>query len=484
MSLSVFAAAADSPERVALVTDHQTLTFTDLAERVRPVVGWLRSCGLAGDAPVALLAHNDLATIETLHALIALGTPVLLLHPRLTAAERDAVVAAVAPAGVVDRAEIVVDRAETAADRAPDPAPPPDDERPLAIVQTSGTSGRPKGVVLSRRAFAASARASAANLRWHDDDRWLLPLPVGHVGGLSIVTRCLLARRAVVLAPGTDPRTLLDSVRRHRVTLLSLVPTVLKRILDLDPPAPPPDHLRAVLLGGAASSPALLERAADDGWPILTTYGLTEACSQVTTQPYGTTQRGERGSGPPLPGTEIRIDDDAILVRGPTLLSRYLVPDDTGAARAVDPLLEGGWLATGDRGRLDHRGNLHVLGRRGDRIITGGENVDPVEVEQALERLPGVRQACVFGVPDEEWGEVVCAAVTVGEEAAGDASGEAAERPESLDDRVAGLREVLAPFKVPRRIAVLEALPVNATGKVDRADTARRAAPLLRPVRG
>jgi len=480
VSLSVIAAAADSPDRVALVTGDRTFTFAELADRVRRVVDGLRSRGLAGEAPVGLVAHNDLPTLEVVHALLALGTPVLLLHPRLTDAERDAVVAAVAPAGVVDPARSGRgDPVPADAPWEPDPAPPPDDERPLAIVQTSGTSGRPKGVVLSRRAFAASARASAANLGWQDDDRWLLPLPVAHVGGLSIVTRCLLARRAVVLAPGMEPRPLMDSVERHRVTLLSLVPTVLKRILDLDPPAPPPDYLRAVLLGGAAAYTALLERAADHGWPVLTTYGLSEACSQVTTQPYGTPQRGELGSGPPLPGTEIRIDDDdAILVRGPTLLSRYLITDDSGATRAVDPLTTGGWLATGDHGRLDQAGNLHILGRRGDRIISGGENVDPVEVEHALERLPGVRQACVFGIPDEEWGEVVCAAVVAGEAAGGEAGAEA------LADRIAGLREVLAPFKVPRRIAVLDALPLNATGKVDRAETARQAAPLLRPVRG
>jgi O-succinylbenzoic acid--CoA ligase len=226
----------------------------------------------------------------------------------------------------------------------------------------------------------------------------------------------------------------------------------------------------------------LLERAADHGWPVLTTYGLTEACSQVTTQPYGTTQRGELGAGPPLPGTEIRIDDDeAILVRGPTLLSRYLITDHGGATRPVDPLSAGGWLSTGDYGRLDERGNLHVLGRRGDRIISGGENVDPVEVEQALEGVASVRQACVFGIPDEEWGEVVCAAVVPGDRTP---TGHESAWEGSLLQQIAELRNVLAPFKVPRRVAILPVLPLNATGKVDRAETARQAASLLRPVRG
>lgn len=475
MSLSVFVAAAEAPDRVALVAGHTTLTYAELVQGVRGAVAWLRNRGLDGEEPVALVAGNDLPTLEMVHALIALGTPALLLHPRLTAPERASLLEAAGRAAVVDPDwRRAVPRDAGAAPHsspspaagspdAADPPPPAAPERPLAIVHTSGTSGRPRGVVLSRRAFAASAAASASNLGWREDDRWLLPLPVAHVGGLSIVTRCLLARRTVVLTDDPRPEPLLDTVRRHRVTLLSLVPTVLARILDRDPPPPPPDHLRAVLLGGAAASPALLERAADAGWPVLTTYGQTEACSQATTQPLGTVNRGELGSGPPLPGVELRVGADAaIQLRGPTLFSGYLPAADRS------PFLEGGWFQTGDRGRLDDAGNLHVLGRRTDRIITGGENVDPVEVEQVLERLPGVGAACVFGVPDDEWGEVVCAAIVVG------GSRAAAER--EILEAVRALEAVLAPFKWPRRVAFLESLPLNATGKVDRRATARLAA--------
>jgi O-succinylbenzoic acid--CoA ligase len=461
VGLSVFAAAAEAPDRLALLADDLALSWAGLAQRVARRVEGLRARSLDGPGPVALTAANDVETFITIHALIALGTPALLLHPRLTDGERRALLEA---AGREDR---VVTGAPGAPTHGPAPAPPPADERPLAIIHTSGTSGSAKGVVLSRRAFAASAEASAANLGWEDDDRWLLPLPLAHVGGLSILTRCLLARRAVILEADADPERVLASIRRHRASLVSLVPTVLARILDRDPAEAPPDSLRAVLLGGAAASPALLRRAADRGWPVLTTYGLSEACSQVTTQRRGTVNRGEAGSGPPLPGVELRIaEDDAIQVRGPTLFSGYL-PDDG------DPFLPGGWFPTGDRGRLDDAGNLHVVGRRTDRIVTGGENVDPVEVERALESLPGVRAACVFGVPDEEWGEVVCAAVVP-------------EAPDvgvnALSPAIQGLREGLAPFKLPRRIAMVEALATNATGKVDRRETARIAEPRLRPI--
>jgi o-succinylbenzoate---CoA ligase len=475
MALSIFAAAAESPHHHALVADGRTLSYDELASRTRAAVGWLRRRGLDRAPVIALDATPEPATLEMLHALMALGVPALLLHPRLTGPERQAILDDAAPTAVVGSGWR---HDPEASPSGPDPAPPPDDERALAIVHTSGTTGRPRGVVLSRRAFVASARASAANLGWRDDDRWLLRLPVAHVGGLSVVTRCLLARRAVVLAPdqgaGGDAIALVQTLARERVTIVSLVPTLLARILELDPPVPPPTHLRAVLMGGAAASSTLLERAGGLGWPVLTTYGLTEACSQVTTQEYGTVNRGELGAGRPLSGTEVRIDHEGqILVRGPTLMSGYLTGHGLATGRLDRPFLAGGWLPTGDHGRLDELGNLHVAGRRADRIITGGENVDPVEVEQALERIDGVRQACVFGVPDPEWGEVVCAAVVAAE-----GSDEALD----LAQLRAQLTAVLAPFKLPRRVAVLDALPTRGAGKVDRSATARDAAGRLREV--
>jgi o-succinylbenzoate---CoA ligase len=456
MSLSVFAAAEDSPQRDALVVEGQTTSFAELADRTRAAVGWLRRRGLDHARLVALDATPTPDTLAMIHALMALGVPALPLHPRLTPGERQVALDDAAPDGVVEHDW---HRSADARAHGPDPAPPPDDERTLAVVHTSGSTGRPRGVVLSRRAFAASAAASAANLGWEDHDRWLLRLPVAHVGGLSIVTRCLLARRAVVLAPDAPADAIPAILDRDRVTLASLVPTLLARLLDQAPNQPPPPHLRALLLGGAAASPALLERAAELGWPVLTTYGLTEACSQVTTQDYGTVNRGELGAGRPLPGTDVGIDDDGqILVRGPTLMTGHLTPRGPEA-----PFLDGGWLPTGDHGRLDDAGNLHVAGRRADRIITGGENVDPVEVEQALEQIPGIAQACVFGVPDPEWGEVVWAAVVAGD----------AFDPATLADL---LRARLAPFKRPRRIVRLEALPTRGAGKVDREAAAREAA--------
>lgn len=458
---SVQAAASEAPSSPAFVDGGRVRSWGEVAAEVAGVGEEIRRRGLAADAVpgVALVGETDLDTIVVLLALFELGIAPVVLHPRWTEVERRRLLAELGDPPRIDAAELraaVRGRAQLPRMPAIDP------ERALAIVATSGSTGRPKGVVLSRRAFAAAAAASAANLGWRDDDRWLLTLPLAHVGGLSILTRGLAARRPVVLAgPRLPAEDLVEVATRERVTLLSLVPTQLRRLLAAG--LAPPPSLRAVLLGGAAAPPDLLAAGADAGWPLLTTYGLTEACSQVATQPYGTVQRGELGCGPPVAGMAVRIAaDGGIEVRGPSLMSGY-VPAD-GRPPTVD-----GWLATGDLGELDAAGNLHVHGRRDDVLVSGGENVHPLEVEAVLEGHPAIAEACVFGVADREWGQRVTAALA--------AHG---ERPSDGDLR-AWLEARLAAFKRPRRVVWLDTLAHTASGKLDRGATIALALARLDP---
>jgi O-succinylbenzoic acid--CoA ligase len=208
-----------------------------------------------------------------------------------------------------------------------------------------------------------------------------------------------------------------------------------------------------MLVGGAPAPSALLAEAADRGWPVLTTYGLSEACSQVATQRPGTVNRGEQGSGSPLPGVEVRIQDGVIQVRGRTVCA---------------PVDRDGWFTTGDLGRLDETGCLHVLGRRDDAIVTGGEKVLPHEVEEALRSCPGVADACVLGAPDPTWGQVVSALVVP----------RAAPPPAAALARELGR---LAPYKRPRRLAYAAALPLGPNGKVDRRAAAELCAATAQP---
>jgi O-succinylbenzoic acid--CoA ligase len=459
MKLSVFSAAREHPLALAVATAEARLTYQALAAEVARVAARLSAQGLLQPSPqpVAVVAEPGLSCLCVLHALWSYGIAAFVLPARLPASER---------ANWADRAGarglLIPQQISDSRDSAEPPPRPTahDPAAPLAIVPTSGSSGQPKLVVLSRGAFIAAAEASAANLPLSPHDRWLLCLPLSHVGGLSIVTRCLLARSAVIaFEPGA--RGLLASLpelalrlEQEQITLASLVPTVLDALLALEPRWSPGPALRAVLLGGAATTPKLLARALARGVPVLTTYGLTEACSQVTTTPLGTAPKIASelvSAGRPLPGTELRIDErQRICVRGPTLCSGFL--------DGVAPIDADGWLSSDDLGTLDTDGDLFVLGRVSDRIVTGGENVDPLRVEAALVSAQGVKQAVVFGVPDALFGELVACAIV----------------PEPDFDAStlhAWLRQRLSPQELPRRLAVLSTLPLLGNGKVDRART-------------
>lgn len=467
--LSIRVAALEAPRQLALIADDRAYTFGELAAAATAVGDWLRTRlgepSPSTSGPLTVVARRDLDTIVTLLAAFEIGVPVGLIHSRATEQERQRLSELLRSALQIDPAEAIEESGalEEPKTRAAsgtieptslrEPAPM-DPESILAIPTTSGTSGEPKGVLLSRRSFLASARASAQNLGWRADDRWLLALPLAHVGGLSILVRSLVARRCVVLSPPGrfDPVRTIRAIESHRVTLASMVPPMLEAMLRVEPDWSPPSHLRALLLGGGPASPDLLSRSADRGVPVLTTYGLTETCSQVTTQRYGSRNRGERGSGAPLEGVELRIIDGEIQLRGPMLFSGY---SERGRTRpGVDAE---GWFATGDEGVLDAAGRLHVMGRLDRLIISGGENVDPLEVENALRSLASIRDAVVFGVEDAKWGAVVAAAVVA----------------EGADPRPATLRvqmsSILASFKRPRLVRFLPDLPTTPAGKVDRA---------------
>jgi O-succinylbenzoic acid--CoA ligase len=435
MSLSVEAAAREATDEVALVADEASFSFHDLARAVAPLRAQAREVQARSSGPYVLRAKPVLDTLLTVYALVEENIPFVPIHSRLADAEA---------------ASLISDLDSLDKNRAID-------DRTLAVVFTSGTSGKAKGAILDRSAFEASAHASAANLPWKKNDRWLLCMPLAHVGGLSVVTRCLLGRKAVVFHPKFDADRVLDTIAKGEITRVSVVPTMLFDLLAKDRD----NHLaklETVLLGGAAASPKLLEECARRKIRALTTYGLTEACSQVTTQRPRDPQTLEAGSGHALAGTEIKITNDdgtlckpveigSISIRGKTLMRGYVGAD----------LLAGNFFDTGDVGALDDQGRLHVASRRRDVIISGGENIYPLEVEAALTSCTGVDAAVVFGVTDERWGETVAAVLVAGN------NFDEARVSEELVVK-------LARFKHPRKIAIVNELPKSEGGKIARAE--------------
>jgi o-succinylbenzoate---CoA ligase len=476
-TLSVLDAAREAPRALAVVNGNELIDFGELAERVRARMRALSvldedATGSPSGSLVALSTDDSLDTLESVLALIELGRPFLPLHSRLTAAERQQLLARLPVTWVIG----VVPAGGHQLERR---FPPPDERASrllmstphLAALATSGSQGAARVALLSRRAFVASALASAENLGWRDDDRWLLCLPLAHIGGLSVVTRCLLARRPVVLvadAPGqSSAQRLARAIIQGAPSLLSVVPTQIAALLELEPPFQMPEHVRVILTGGAAATSQLLVACTERGWPVLTSYGLTEACSQVATQQPGTINRGELGVGRPLGGVSVRIEEGLIHIAGPTLLTAYL--GDPGSSE-VDYRVG---FRTGDLGRIDEQGYLHVLGRSDDLIISGGENVSPGEVESVLEGCPGVLAACVFPVPDPRWGQVVAAALRT-------QTRDTALLLAAVQQRA---EQHLASFKRPRFYACVADFAQGPTGKVDRRATAQRLMGKLRPAR-
>lgn len=334
-------------------------------------------------------------------------------------------------------------------------------DAPAAVVFSSGTSAGPRAVVLTHGNFLWSALGSARNLGVRSNDLWLCCMPLHHVGGLSIPVRSAMYGTAALLHSGFDAARVNHAIDEERVTLLSLVPTMLARLLDDRGDRPFPASLRAALIGGAAAPAALLERAAALSMRALPTYGLTEAASQVATLPLHEWPRGLASTGRPLPYTQVEIrgsDDRAvgpgiegeIVVHGPTVMAGYLgTPEENQAT------MDRRWLRTGDVGAWDNEGRLLVLDRRADRIVTGGENVSPEEVETVIVSHPAVAQACVVGLPSREWGAEVAAAVVL-----------LPGRSLSLEELRAHAGSRLSGFKLPRHLVAVDALPRSAGGKL------------------
>ncbi len=301
----------------------------------------------------------------------------------------------------------------------------------FTVIHTSGTTGEPKPVELTFGNHAASAAASADALGVDPGDRWLCPLPLHHVGGLGVLIRCAVNHTTAVLHERFETERVKRTFEAGEVTLASLVPTMLVRLRDAGLRRAP--NLRAIALGGGPIPAGLLEWAEDAGIPVTPVYGMTETCSQVVA-----------GSpGRPLKGVELEIGPAGeILVRGPMVAAREIAAD--------------GWLHTGDLGRLDGQGRLHVEGRLKELIVTGGENVAPLEVEQTLLRHPAVADAAVTGRTDPEWGEAIVAFVVLRE-------------PAEQEELKAWCRERLAPHKVPKHVEFVGSLPRSPGGKLLRA---------------
>ena len=312
------------------------------------------------------------------------------------------------------------------------------------IISTSGSEGKPRAVRLGNGQLDAAAAGSNQCLSLQPGDLWLNCLPLYHIGGQSILWRCARAAAGVLLHDGFSVAAVANDLQRHPVTHISLVPAMLAQLLEKN--IPPPTSLRVTLIGGAALSRPLYDKAIAAGWPLYPSYGMSESAAQIATFDPANGIWHEGLVGKPMPGHEIKIDDDGrIAIRGPQIMLGYLSGDGVDAE---------GWLTTGDLGSIDATGCLTVTGRADDMLISGGRNVHPFEVESCLAACPGVRDVAVTGQPDPVWGYIVVALI-VG----------TVEQKTLLDHA----RQHLPTAALPRKICFIEQLPRNPNGKIDRA---------------
>ncbi|MBV9000077.1 MAG: AMP-binding protein [Solirubrobacterales bacterium] len=413
-------AAHKAPDQPAIQQPERSLTYAELSKAAIGAAGALESLGVRGGDRVAIALPPSADFVVALHGCVLIGAAAVPIDLRLNEAER---------ARRMAGAEVVVS----------EPLEPQPIRRPtsslggdsvVAVMHTSGTTAAPKPVTLTYGNFLASALGSAVMLGLDQKERWLCPMPLTHVGGLSIPIRSSIYATTAVLHGRFDTEAVLSDLMdpERRITVVSLVPTMLARLLDAGLQRPP--TLRWVLLGGGPIAPGLLEQAGAAGVPVAPTYGMTETCSQIATFGWA------------LPGVDMRLAADGeVLVRGPIVSTGALAGD--------------GWLHTGDLGRFDNRNRLEIVGRQSDTIVTGGENVAPAEVEAILLEHPAVADAAVHPRPDPEWGEAVIATVVLRDGMA-----------VTPDDLKAHCTARLASFKVPKAVEFADALPRTPSGKL------------------
>ena len=497
-------AARTAPTLTALQAPDMQLSYVELERTARAGALELSERGVRAGERVAIALAPGVPFAQALHACFLLGAVAVPIDLRLMPSERERIVAGAA---------VLVDEPLPAAPRDGEEAQAlarnatHDLDAVCAVIHTSGTTSNPRPIELTYGNFLWSAIGSGVALGVDPRERWLCALPLSHVGGLSILVRSAIYSTTAVIHERFETERALAAIRDERITLVSLVSTTLARLLDAGLSNPP--QLRCALTGGGPVPAALVQRARTAGVPVLETYGLTECCSQAATAPLGAlaASGAEPGTGasphvvrnasvrvgqdpplrdmrvcdsPPDLAADVAREASMRVGQGPPLRVSLVgkSPPDLGAGVPLfctrteiapdgEILLSGptvargvqaadGRLHTGDLGRIDERGFLHVTGRKADTIVSGGENVAPSEVEAVLESCPGVLEAAVLGRPDEQWGEAVCAIVVPTAEA-------------TLSELV--VREHcaarLAPFKVPKHVTFAsDSLPRTASGKL------------------
>ncbi|MFJ5715806.1 o-succinylbenzoate--CoA ligase [Neobacillus sp. NPDC093127] len=469
-----------TPERTAVYFKEQTLTFNELYYRSLKAAGQIQALGIQQDQFAGVLLKNHLDTVVILFALQLLGVKAVILNNRLTPAElvwqlNDSKAASLILEDSFAEIELEINKQITGLKTITkeqlfqiEPAVPViKDEISLSeictIMYTSGTTGNPKGVLQTYGNHWWSSVGSALNLGFMESDSWLCSVPLFHISGFSILMRSVIYGMPIVLHEHFDVEQTIADIAGKKVTIMSVVGTMLSRIVEQLEDRRLPEHFRCMLLGGGPAPLPLLQACVEKDLPVFQSYGMTESSSQIVTlsPEYSLTKLGSAGK--PLFPAQLKIINDnslpakageagEITVKGPNVTPGYL-----NRPEATEEKFHDGWFSTGDIGYVDVEGFLYVMDRRSDLIISGGENIYPAEIEATLLAHPGVADAGVTGIADEKWGQVPIAFIVKNNKV-------------SADELQEFCRERLAKYKVPKAYYFIEKLPRNAAKKLLRRD--------------
>lgn len=463
-----------TPNRVAFIFEEQEVTFLELYEQSLSVAEQLATLGVKKEDHVGVLLKNHIEMVYILFGLQLLGGIAVFLNNRLTTSEiewqiKDSNTALLITEEKYEtiysglkgpttlKYELFKQKRTTI--RVPEEINLNDI---CSIMYTSGTTGNPKGVLQTYGNHWWSATGSALNLRIHDNDRWICAVPLFHISGFSILMRGIIYGMTVILHEGFDEEMVLKEIIHNRASIISVVSTMLIRLLDKIN-SPLPSTFRCALAGGGPLPKHLLEACVQKNIPVYQTYGMTETASQVVTLSPEDSLAKLGSAGKPLFPVQLKIkniqeteakplESGEIFIKGPNVTIGYL-----NRIAETNEKIQSGWLSTGDIGYLDEDGFLFVQDRRSDLIISGGENIYPAEIEGILQSHDQVLEAGVIGIDDAQWGQVPVAMVV---KKAGTSL-----TIEQLQDFSLGK---LAKYKVPKKIVFIDVLPRNAAKKLMR----------------
>lgn len=457
--------AALLPDRVAVDDGTERLTFSGLAERLKKLVGQLNRSGALAGRRVAIMTPNSLLGYQMALAILASGRTIVWVNWRLSDDEINRQLSDSRPSVCLVADSLWRDsfggkfiKFSQVCQQAAQPEELTSQfqqETVASIMYTSGTTGAPKGVMQTFGNHFSSAVASSLNLGILPRDEWLCAVPIFHISGFSIMMRGLIYGMTVRLVSRFDPQVIDTILRKEPVTTMSVVPYMLKKLLDLrDQHAGGYNkRFRCMLLGGGPIDRQTLTRCQKYGIPVVQSYGMTETCSQIVALNNEDADKKVGSVGKPLFLTQLKLaaDNHEILIKTPALTPGYLNRPKALAKKKTAT----GWYHTGDVGHLDAAGFLYVDGRIDDMIISGGENIFPDEIEAVYATYPGIEDIAVIGVSDPEWGQSPVAFIV-------------SSKPLSASALSNYGRQRLAHYKVPRRFYRLDRLPMNAGGKIQR----------------